>query len=106
MDVSQYLPMFLAEGREHLQELNLSVVRIEEHPDRDAPRSARRRGSAPAGARALRQGTSGGTGRRPCSALAVDEVERRREPERARFGHALGRAHDEVAAGLEGLDEP
>ena len=25
--------MFLAEGREHLQELNLSVVRIEEQPD-------------------------------------------------------------------------
>src|ERR687894_3201000 len=33
MDINEYLPMFLAEGREHLQELNLSVVRIEEHPD-------------------------------------------------------------------------
>src|SRR4051794_14525166 len=33
MDVSEYLPMFLAEGREHLQELNLAVVRIEETPD-------------------------------------------------------------------------
>jgi two-component system chemotaxis sensor kinase CheA len=33
MDVSEYLPMFLAEGREHLQELNLAVVRIEESPD-------------------------------------------------------------------------
>jgi two-component system, chemotaxis family, sensor kinase CheA len=33
MDTSQYLPMFLAECREHLQELNLSVVRIEEQPD-------------------------------------------------------------------------
>jgi two-component system, chemotaxis family, sensor kinase CheA len=33
MDVSEYLPMFLAEGREHLQELNLAVVRIEEQPD-------------------------------------------------------------------------
>src|SRR4026209_799805 len=33
MDTSQYLPMFLAEGREHLQELNLAVVRIEEQPD-------------------------------------------------------------------------
>ncbi len=33
MDVSEYLPMFLAEGREHLQELNLAVVRIEERPD-------------------------------------------------------------------------
>jgi two-component system chemotaxis sensor kinase CheA len=33
MDISEYLPMFLAEGREHLQELNLSVVRIEEQPD-------------------------------------------------------------------------
>jgi two-component system, chemotaxis family, sensor kinase CheA len=33
MDISEYLPMFLAEGREHLQELNLAVVRIEEAPD-------------------------------------------------------------------------
>jgi two-component system chemotaxis sensor kinase CheA len=33
MDISEYLPMFLAEGREHLQELNLAVVRIEERPD-------------------------------------------------------------------------
>src|SRR5215218_3274120 len=33
MDTSDYLPMFLAEGREHLQELNLAVVRIEERPD-------------------------------------------------------------------------
>ena len=33
MDVSDYLPMFLAEGREHLQELNLAVVQIEEQPD-------------------------------------------------------------------------
>ena len=33
MDSSDYLPMFLAEGREHLQELNLAVVRIEESPD-------------------------------------------------------------------------
>jgi two-component system, chemotaxis family, sensor kinase CheA len=33
MDTSEYLPMFLAEGREHLQELNLAVVRIEEAPD-------------------------------------------------------------------------
>ena len=33
MDVSEYLPMFLAEGREHLQELNLAVVLIEEQPD-------------------------------------------------------------------------
>jgi two-component system chemotaxis sensor kinase CheA len=32
MDVAEYLPMFLAEGREHLQELNLAVVRIEERP--------------------------------------------------------------------------
>src|SRR4029079_13302776 len=31
--VDEYLPMFLAEGREHLQELNLAVVRIEERPD-------------------------------------------------------------------------
>jgi two-component system chemotaxis sensor kinase CheA len=33
METSEYLPMFLAEGREHLQELNLAVVRIEESPD-------------------------------------------------------------------------
>jgi two-component system chemotaxis sensor kinase CheA len=33
MDVNEYLPMFLAESREHLQELNLAVVRIEESPD-------------------------------------------------------------------------
>src|SRR6266545_2226345 len=33
MELSEYLPMFLAEGREHLQELNLAVVRIEERPD-------------------------------------------------------------------------
>src|SRR5690349_9767140 len=33
MDVSEYLPMFLAEAREHLQELNLALVRIEETPD-------------------------------------------------------------------------
>ncbi len=33
MDTSQYLPMFLAESREHLQELNLAVVRVEETPD-------------------------------------------------------------------------
>ncbi|HEY4280306.1 MAG TPA: chemotaxis protein CheA [Conexibacter sp.] len=33
MDTSEYLPMFLAESREHLQELNLAVVRIEENPD-------------------------------------------------------------------------
>ena len=40
MDVTEYLPMFLAEGREHLQELNLAVVRIEEQPD--DPRHGRR----------------------------------------------------------------
>src|SRR5215210_2647362 len=33
MDISEYLPMFPAEGREHLQALNLAVVRIEERPD-------------------------------------------------------------------------
>jgi two-component system chemotaxis sensor kinase CheA len=32
MDVADYLPMFLAEASEHLQELNLAVVRIEEDP--------------------------------------------------------------------------
>ena len=33
MDNSEYLPMFLAEAREHLEELNLAVVKIEEQPD-------------------------------------------------------------------------
>jgi two-component system chemotaxis sensor kinase CheA len=33
MDLEEYLPMFLAEAREHLQHLNLAVVRIEERPD-------------------------------------------------------------------------
>ncbi|MEZ5102662.1 MAG: chemotaxis protein CheA [Thermoleophilia bacterium] len=33
MDTSEYLPMFLAECREHLQELNLCIVRIKEAPD-------------------------------------------------------------------------
>jgi two-component system chemotaxis sensor kinase CheA len=33
METNEYLPMFLAESREHLQELNLAVVRVEETPD-------------------------------------------------------------------------
>ncbi len=33
MDTSEYMPMFLAESREHLQELNLAVVQLEESPD-------------------------------------------------------------------------
>src|SRR5205085_3355018 len=33
MDTSEYMPMFLAEAREHLQELNLAVVRLEENPE-------------------------------------------------------------------------
>ena len=33
MDTSEYMPMFLAESREHLQELNLAVVHLEEDPD-------------------------------------------------------------------------
>lgn len=33
MDMPAYLPMFLAETREQLQELNLAVVRVEEVPD-------------------------------------------------------------------------
>ncbi len=37
METSEYLPMFLAEAREHLQELNLAVVRIEEQPDDRRP---------------------------------------------------------------------
>jgi two-component system, chemotaxis family, sensor kinase CheA len=32
MDTSGYMPMFLAEAQEHLQELNLAVVRLEEDP--------------------------------------------------------------------------
>ncbi|HWE09035.1 MAG TPA: chemotaxis protein CheA [Solirubrobacteraceae bacterium] len=36
MDTSEYMPMFLAEAREHLQELNLTIVRLEDNPrDRD-----------------------------------------------------------------------
>ena len=36
MDLSEYLGMFLAESREHLQNLNIAVIRIEESPeDRD-----------------------------------------------------------------------
>ena len=34
--MDEYLPMFLAEGREHVQELNLAVVQIEETPDDQA----------------------------------------------------------------------
>lgn len=33
MDTSEYMPMFLAETGEHLQELNLAVVRLEENPE-------------------------------------------------------------------------
>jgi two-component system chemotaxis sensor kinase CheA len=33
MDVAEYLPMFIAESREHLEGLGLAVVRIEERPD-------------------------------------------------------------------------
>ena len=33
MDTSDYMPMFLAETGEHLQELNLAVVRLEENPE-------------------------------------------------------------------------
>src|SRR4051794_41913045 len=32
VDVAEYLPLFLAEAGEHLQELNLAVVRIEADP--------------------------------------------------------------------------
>ena len=32
MDTSEYMPMFLAEATEHLQELNLAVVQLEENP--------------------------------------------------------------------------
>jgi len=33
MELDAYLPMFLAESREHLEHLNLAVIRIEEQPD-------------------------------------------------------------------------
>ena len=33
MDTSEYMSMFLAESREHLDALNLAVIRIEETPD-------------------------------------------------------------------------
>ena len=32
MDTSEYIRMFLAESREHLQKLNLAIIRIEETP--------------------------------------------------------------------------
>jgi two-component system chemotaxis sensor kinase CheA len=32
MDTSEYMPMFLAEAKEHLQELNLAIVRLEDSP--------------------------------------------------------------------------
>src|SRR5438093_4737370 len=36
METSEYVSMLLAESREHLETLNLAVIRIEEHPeDRD-----------------------------------------------------------------------
>ena len=33
MDTSEYMPMFLAEAREHLEQLNLAIVRLEEDPN-------------------------------------------------------------------------
>ena len=33
MELDAYLPMFLAESREHLEHLNLAIVRLEERPD-------------------------------------------------------------------------
>jgi two-component system chemotaxis sensor kinase CheA len=33
MDTSEYMPMFLAEAREHLQELNIAVVQLEDNPE-------------------------------------------------------------------------
>ena len=32
MDTSEYMPMFIAETREHLEQLNLAIVRLEEDP--------------------------------------------------------------------------
>ena len=32
MDTSEYMPMFVAETREHLDQLNLAIVRLEEDP--------------------------------------------------------------------------
>ncbi len=34
MDPNEYMPMFLAEAQEHLQELNLAIVRLEDDPKR------------------------------------------------------------------------
>lgn len=36
MDTNAYMEMFLAECREHLQELNLAIVRLEENPEEHA----------------------------------------------------------------------
>jgi two-component system chemotaxis sensor kinase CheA len=33
MELEEYLPMFLAETREHLEQLNLAVMRVEKRPD-------------------------------------------------------------------------
>src|SRR5262249_55511800 len=33
MESSEYLPMFLAEAREHLQDLNVAIIEIERAPD-------------------------------------------------------------------------
>ena len=33
MELDEYLPMFLAEACEHLEHLNLAIVRVEERPD-------------------------------------------------------------------------
>ena len=37
VDPADYLPMFLAEGREHLQNLNLALVRVEQDPPARRP---------------------------------------------------------------------
>jgi len=36
MDTSEYMPMFVAETREHLEQLNLAIIRLEENP-KDRP---------------------------------------------------------------------
>ena len=40
MDVSQYLEIFLDEAKEHLENLNTQILKLEQEPERDLPGSA------------------------------------------------------------------
>ena len=81
MDISDYLPMFLAEGREHLQNLNLALVRARAGPDATSRRSTR----SSAIAHSLK-GMSRDDGLRPHGGADARDGERHRAaaPERRR----------------------